>query len=181
MRHVIRQILFLVPLAIAACDRSRPPLSSFSGDIGNGYNVVGFGFSEDWQGSNVGDLVYLFVFEQEPSPPRGSTETLTSSSSVYHDASIIRNGMSFSRTGPDGNVIEQRSVDLVIDRKDDSFQVGELKGGPTPGRVVLVGRNDAGKLVIKRQSPPPGPIRLHVDGAKALLEGSLGNSLGIRK
>ena len=178
MRPLRRELLLLAVFCLAACGRPRV-LSSFSGPIDNGYRVLGFGFSEDWQTTNVGDLTYLFVFEPEPSRPEGSSESLRDGGSQYHDAAVIRQSMSFSRKDANGRTIEQRNVDLVIDRKGDHFQVADLTGGPGPGRIVLVGRNNQGKLVIKRQLPPPGPIRFHVDDAKALLAGPLGKSLGI--
>src|SRR5437762_6233933 len=129
MRPLRREILLLAALCLAACGRTRM-LSSFSGPIDNGYRVLGFGFSEDPQTTNVGDLTYLFVFEPEPSRPGGTSESLNAKSSTYHDEALIRQSMSFSRQDADGRIIEQRNVDLVIDRKGDHFQVADLAGGP---------------------------------------------------
>src|SRR6185436_18298629 len=96
MRPLRREILLLALLCLAACGRPRM-LSSFSGPIDNGYHVLGFGFSEDPQKTNVGDLTYLFVFVPESSRPAGTSESLSAKSSTYHDAALIRQSMSFSR------------------------------------------------------------------------------------
>ena len=176
---MLRAARAIVLIGLSACGASEPPLSSFSGPVGNGVRVLGFGFSRSWKTTNVGDLVYLFVFEPEPSAPSGEFQTLSTNSSSYHDADVILQSVTFSRKDAKGNVLETHAMNLVVNRRNETFRAGELSGGPAPGRVVLVGLSPSGKLAIKRQVPAPGPIPLHVDGAKALLDGPLGRLLDL--
>jgi hypothetical protein len=177
----VRKTLALAALlALAACGR-RPFLASFSGPLGSGgRTVLGFGFTKEVKAPSRGALVYLFVFEPDPATARRDAELFAASSSSYHDGDVIRQTMSFSPLTPEGETLEKRSLELVVDRKDDSFRIGTLTGTPAAGRVVLIGVDASGVLSIKKQLPPPGPILLHADGAKALLEGPLGQALGLR-
>ncbi|HXX92397.1 MAG TPA: hypothetical protein VEN81_02110 [Planctomycetota bacterium] len=181
MKRARQSAILLAAVAIAACTRPGGSLVDISGPVGKGYRVLGFGIPGDSQASKEGDLVYLFVFEPESSLFEGNLETATWEEAAHHDASVIRQAISFSAVDGKGKVVHQRSVDLTVNRRDDSFQLDDLQGHAAAGRVVLVGPDITGRLALKRQVNPPGPVRLDLEGVKGLLDGPLGASLGLHR